>query len=91
LSRAFHKSRSIHTDTGCEYHSQCLTCPFPVCIKHEGPTKAQIKAHLKRRAVLESMDEGFNAEFIAVKLGLKLRTVQRIIQEGFKPLAGIKQ
>lgn len=69
--------RINNQDTGCEYYSECLGCPFPVCIKEELSDK-------KRRAFLEQYhnEEMLSIGEVAKRLNVSITSVQRLSNIG---------
>ena len=65
-------------DDGCNYHPSCLSCPFPVCVKHELP---QGMLSLKRRARNAQIIalRGAPVDEIAERFGLSPRSVFRVL------------
>jgi len=61
-------------ETGCKYHDDCLTCPFPECI--EGDEVAYLRWKASRL-----VEEGLMKPEIAKRLNKSERTIQRYLAE----------
>lgn len=68
---------------GCSKHNKCSSCPFPDC---QAPMKDLIKrTTLERRhnQILEMASKKIPPEVIHKRTGLDIRSVYRIIQNGY--------
>ena len=76
----------IYIDRGCEYHPACLTCPFSICIKYEGPSLHAIKRTIRQKSIVEDNKSGLSVIQIAEKYNCSRRHVYKLLKEGIAPL-----
>ena len=65
-------------NTGCKYHDDCSTCPFPDC--YEGSLE-KVKCFYRTQEVAKLWDKGFSIAKIARKFKLCRRTIQRDLEK----------
>ena len=68
-------------DDGCEFSPSCFNCPFPQC-KHD-LTSGQITSlrfRMQHQKVLSAIGDGLTKEEAAVRFGLNIRTIYRIVR-----------
>jgi hypothetical protein len=68
-----------YTDTGCDVHSSCLTCPLVRC-RYDIPGGARRLLSAGRdRSIAEMRHRGLGVEEIARRFGVSRRTVFRVL------------
>lgn len=81
--RACNPGGGRYEDTGCKYHDDCLTCPFPDCIYEEGYSSSRLRKEYRYRLIQE---ESVKTDKTLVELsemfGVSTRTIERAI--GYK-------
>jgi len=70
---------ATYQDDGCRYHPQCLSCPFPVCIKYELPNSGAALSVSRNPQIIALRAEGASVDDIAERFGLSPRSVFRVL------------
>ena len=71
-------SNSLNTDTGCDLHPRCLTCPFIVC-RYDMPGGKKALLNINRDQLVGSLRRsGKTVPAVAKLMGLSRRTVVRV-------------
>lgn len=65
-----------YRDDGCEISSKCMECPLSTC-RYEMPPK-RAGALMRKKEVEKFLSEGYNADEIAEKMDINIRTVFRL-------------
>lgn len=67
---------TVYQDTGCNLHSQCLTCPLPVCRYEMPPGRARVVVQaVELRRLLAS---GRTREQAMAEMSMSRRTFYRL-------------
>lgn len=67
-------TKFIYTEKGCQFHEDCLTCPFPDC-GDIGDYRMQ-----RDREIVELYSKGKDTKVIAGIFNISVRTVQRALK-----------
>lgn len=67
----------INSDTGCELHDNCLTCPLPECVYVTGEKVISLKRKIE---TIKLAKEGYKIKQIAKKLGISYGQAQRYLR-----------
>lgn len=71
-----------YTDTGCDVHPSCLTCPLVRCRYDEPGGVRKLFSEDRDRAIVRMQREGAHVEVIARRFGVSRRTVFRALARG---------
>jgi hypothetical protein len=75
---------SDYPDTGCQYWSACLSCPFERCRFDADRVEAERLWNMQQ--ALELRAQGLTVRTVAAKLELSERTVMRLLADSKKEL-----
>lgn len=73
-----------YADTGCEAHPQCVTCPFPQCLK-DVAKEHLVSATERNRELYNYWKAGHSIEEVAETYGLKRKYTAAIITRLLEP------
>jgi hypothetical protein len=68
-----------YTDSGCDIHVSCLTCPLVRCRYDEPGGARKLLSDERDRTILELRREGRPISAIATRFGVSRRTVFRVL------------
>ena len=68
-----------YTDTGCDVHPSCLTCPLVRCRYDEPGGARRLLSEKRARSILELRRQSVPINSIASRFGISRRTVFRIL------------
>src|SRR5690606_21021801 len=68
-----------YTDTGCDVHPSCLTCPLVRCRYDEPGGVRKLFSEDRDRAIVRMQREGAQVDAIARRFGVSRRTVFRAL------------
>lgn len=71
-----------YTDTGCDVHPSCLTCPLVRCRYDEPGGARKVLSEDRDRAIVSMKREGVPVDAIALRFGVSRRTVFRALARG---------
>ncbi len=74
-----------YTDTGCDVHPSCLTCPLVRCRYDEPGGVRKVYSEDRDRAIVSMQREGVPVGAIARRFGVSRRTVFRALARGRNP------
>lgn len=69
----------LYTDTGCEYHPACLTCPRPVCLHDDRCLTVRIRRTAQLAHLQLLMRDGLTVRQAAPIVGVSLRSAFRLL------------
>ena len=74
-----------YTDTGCDVHPSCLTCPLVRCRYDEPGGVRKVYSEDRDRAIAGMQREGVPIDAIARRFGVSRRTIFRALARGRTP------
>lgn len=72
--------RELAKDTGCEFHNDCLSCPFPECVYENPLGVVTAKRNLRYKQMVEKAAT-MTAKEVAKEFNVCMRTVKRALME----------